>query len=78
MHSIFNKIYILNFDTSPEKWIQCKHRLRRFGIFGERIEITSQLEHSSYTKWRENVPISIALTFEDWCITRAMINAIQE
>jgi hypothetical protein len=41
LHTLFDKIYVLNQDHQPHAWIECKHRLSEIGVSPTRVSISS-------------------------------------
>jgi hypothetical protein len=74
-HTVFDRIYILNFDHEPHKWIQCRNILKRAGIYGTRIEMSISSELATYLEWQKK-SYMVKMTIEQWCITKTIINVI--
>jgi hypothetical protein len=75
LHTIFDKIYILNFNHEIYKWFKCEENLKMLGITGERLGISGD-DDGDYKKWISKSNKLKKMSIEMWCISRKIIKAL--
>lgn len=75
LHSLFEKIYILNFNTEPSKWLQVSNIERFKNIVPMRLGIQIEKYTKSYNEWKAIVPRGMGdiMDLKSWCIVKTIV-----
>lgn len=86
LHNLFDKIYILNLDYEPHKWVMCRKLFKKHGIrkpcqIQARTRADADSEYKkSYDNWQNKVNVLSSISvmnFESWCIANTIIHVIE-
>lgn len=78
MHTLFEEVYVLNFNHEPHKWIECKKRMKAVGIQGTRVGMSLEDELIKYNSWRALVGSGTRalMSAETWCVSRQIVRIL--
>ena len=78
VNQLFDKVYVLNHDNEPHKWIAAQNILRlSYDILPQRLSIKKNVEQISYTVWKKAHPQD-SISCDNWCIYKTVCHKLEE